>query len=80
MIRRTIRALMLVLLCTSAIGLLITVVLPGLARSGYAGAVIQKSYSEGRDASALFYTESDRVMDILHDQELKETAPDEPKH
>lgn len=45
--------------------ILIAQVLPWAARNGYAGSVIRENYEQDRDASALFYSESDRVWEIL---------------
>lgn len=39
--------------------------LPWLAEHGYAGEVIRENVRNDRDASALFYTEDDRVWEIL---------------
>lgn len=39
--------------------------LPWLAEHGYAGRVIQENARSDRDASALFYTEDDRVWEVL---------------
>lgn len=47
---------------------LIGYVLPWAARNGYAGSVIQANYEHDRDASALFYTESERVWTILRNK------------
>lgn len=46
---------------------LVSTVLPALAASGYAGEVIRRNAAEDVDASALFYTESERTMAILHE-------------
>lgn len=67
-----------VLSCSFGIVFVIAVLLPALTRAGYAGAVIQKSYDEGRDASALFYTESDRAMELLH--EINKNKSDSHEH
>ncbi len=55
------------LLAAAALGvaLLIGTVLPWLAANGYAGSVIQANYEHDRDATALFYTESERTWQIL---------------
>ena len=75
--RRIIRGLAVVSLGSAGIVFTIAVLLPALARGGYAGAVIQKSYDEGRDASALFYTESDRAMEILRELNQEEASSHE---
>ena len=45
---------------------LVAVVLPWAAENGYAGYVIQQNVIHDRDASALFYTESERAMQIIN--------------
>lgn len=45
--------------------LLMSTVLPWAGTRGYAGAVIQNNYAVQNDASALFWTESDRTLEIL---------------
>ena len=45
--------------------LLISTVLPWLAKRGYAGYVIQENTRFDRDASALFYTEDERTWEVL---------------
>jgi hypothetical protein len=55
-------------LAVAAIGLLCAVVLPWLARSGYAGAVLQRNYDQQVDATPLFYTDSERTMEVLRER------------
>lgn len=45
--------------------LLMSTVLPWAGANGYAGAVIQNNYAVENDASALFWTESERTLEIL---------------
>ena len=45
--------------------LLMSTVLPWAGRNGFAGAVIEQNYREQNDASALFWTESERTLEIL---------------
>lgn len=45
--------------------LLMSRVLPWAGTHGYAGTVIQNNYAVQNDASALFWTESDRTLEIL---------------
>jgi len=52
-------------LALAAIPILVGWVLPALAESGYAGEVIQRNYREGRDATPLFYTESEETMELI---------------
>jgi hypothetical protein len=40
-------------------------VLPWVGSRGYAGEVIRSNLRDGRDATALFYTESERTMEIV---------------
>ena len=47
--------------------LLVSAVLPWLAEHGYAGRVIEENVRLDRDASALFYTEDARTMEILRE-------------
>jgi hypothetical protein len=49
----------------ATVPLLVGGALPWLAERGYAGRVIQINYREGRDATPLFYTESEEVMRML---------------
>ena len=49
----------------AAATLLISTLLPWLAERGWAGKVVQDNLRHGRDATALFYTESERVGEIL---------------
>jgi hypothetical protein len=44
---------------------LTSTVLPGFSESGYAGDVLERNAIEDSDASALFYTESDRTWEIM---------------
>lgn len=44
---------------------LMSTVLPWLAEEGYAGEVIQYSYRNGRDATPLFYSESERTWELM---------------
>lgn len=56
--------------CTIALGLvafMISTALPWLARSGFAGDVIEYSYTHERDATPLFYSESDRTWEIMNE-------------
>jgi hypothetical protein len=46
------------------IAVVVLCVLPWLAREGYAGPLVLENVEQHRDASALFYTESERVMEI----------------
>ena len=39
--------------------------LPWISEAGYAGEVIQYGYQNRRDATPLFYTESERTWDIM---------------
>lgn len=47
-----------------AIALAVGLLLPWLARNGYAGETIRTNLEEGRDASALFYTEYEHMHEI----------------
>ncbi|MBI4556889.1 MAG: hypothetical protein HY706_04835 [Candidatus Hydrogenedentes bacterium] len=46
------------------IGVLISIVLPWAGTNGYAGEVIQQNFRNDRDATALFYTESERIWEL----------------
>lgn len=62
------RAIQIALVWGVAIGvtvLLMSTVLPWAGANGYAGAVIQNNYAVENDASALFWTESERTLEIL---------------
>ncbi len=64
-------------ICTAVLAsvlVLISTVLPWLANSGYAGEVIQFSYQNQRDATPLFYSESDRTWELLDQIETREGA------
>lgn len=45
--------------------LFVSTILPWAAESGWAGSVIRQNHRDDVDASALFYTDSERVMEIL---------------
>ena len=45
--------------------LMMSTVLPWLGTRGYAGDVIRNNYATGCDATPLFWTESDRTLEIL---------------
>ena len=45
-------------------------VLPWAGARGYAGEVIRANVRDGRDATALFYTESDRTLEIVKQVEV----------
>jgi hypothetical protein len=62
------RAAWITLVWCGAIGgtlLLMSTVLPWAGKRGYAGEVIKNNYAAQIDASALFWTESERTLDIL---------------
>jgi hypothetical protein len=62
------RALHVVFAWLCAAGLtviLIAWVLPWAGARGYAGEVVRANLREGRDATALFYTESERTIEIM---------------
>lgn len=44
---------------------LISTALPWLAEQGWAGKAIQETHRRGRDATGLFYTDSQRTREIL---------------
>lgn len=70
------RALRNLAVWTAAIGgvvVLMAWVLPWAGARGYAGEVIRANLREGRDATALFYTESERTLEIVkHIQQWRE--------
>ncbi|MBI1319607.1 MAG: hypothetical protein GC168_11770 [Candidatus Hydrogenedens sp.] len=45
--------------------LLVGGIMPWLAEHGYAGRLVQTNYREGRDASPMFYSDSEEVMALL---------------
>lgn len=49
-------------------------VLPWAGRNGWAGPVVRHNFEQDRDASALFYSESDRVWELSRHHRLR---PDE---
>ncbi|NUM52188.1 MAG: hypothetical protein HUU46_00965 [Candidatus Hydrogenedentes bacterium] len=50
---------------------LMSTVLPWAGARGYAGSVIRNNYATGTDATALFWTESERTAEILAQIEAK---------
>lgn len=69
------RAAWIALVWCIAIGatvMLMSIVLPWAGTNGYAGAVIQNNYAVENDASALFWTESERTLEILAHIERQE--------
>ncbi len=56
--------------CAVAITIVLMVwVLPWAGTRGYAGEVIRANLRDGRDATPLFYTESDRTLEIVRQVE-----------
>jgi len=50
-----------------ATGLVVRYVLPWAATNGYAGDVVKQNAKHDRDASALFWTESERTWTVLRE-------------
>lgn len=60
----------LVWVCAAGITLvLVAWILPWAGSRGYAGEVIRANLRDGRDATALFYTESERTLEIVKQAE-----------
>jgi hypothetical protein len=62
------RALRNLVVWACAVGVTIVLmawVLPWVGSRGYAGEVIRANLRDGRDATALFYTESERTLEIV---------------
>jgi hypothetical protein len=60
----------------SIVCLLIAYVLPWCSEAGYAGEVIRHSYRHGRDATPLFYTESERTWEIMQKMDKESNVSD----
>lgn len=74
------RALRNLVVWTAAIGtvvVLIAWVLPWAGARGYAGEVIRANLREGRDATALFYTESERTLEIAEQVQQRKDSQEE---
>ncbi|HSR67122.1 MAG TPA: hypothetical protein VLU25_04215 [Acidobacteriota bacterium] len=46
-------------------GVSISLLFPWLAQSGWAGEAVQKTHQENRDASAIFYTDSEHLLQVV---------------
>ena len=68
------------LVWSGAIGitvLLMSTVLTWAGTRGYAGSVIQNNYKQQNDATALFWTESPRTLEILERMDRQRSKNDE---
>ena len=72
--RRVITSAIVVIGGVAGVAGIIGGLLPWLARTGYAGAVIRENVEYGRDATPLFYTESERTTEILR-RERRSSVP-----
>jgi hypothetical protein len=70
--KHILRSSALCLIVIAIVALPISTVLPWLAQSGFAGEVIESSYENQRDATPLFYSESDRTWEILSEVEANQ--------
>ena len=67
-IRHYIRASIICVTCLMITFFCIGYVLPYMAQHGYAGDVVQYGFEHERDATPLFYSESDRTWEIMNNE------------
>ncbi|MCC6795348.1 MAG: hypothetical protein IT366_09540 [Candidatus Hydrogenedentes bacterium] len=63
--KRAVQILLVWGVAVSATLLLMSTLLPWAGTRGYAGSVIQNNYAQRNDATALFWTESPRTLELL---------------